>query len=268
MKGERRISSRKGIFVVIDGLDGIGKGEIERALIEYEQKLGRTVFDTMSFCRASKKGLPEIKDFWNPPFIAYDTIIGAEPTYSGIGDVVRNEIVVKNSRPYSSKIQTEAYSLDRLISMMRLVIPALQNGLRVIQSRCCSTTLVYQTLKAIEEGKDPKRIRKEILSHPGNKLQLSWAPDLLIIPTIKDVDTSLMKRISERKKYKKEDNSIFDEANFLKKSKSAFEDPRLKKLFESHGSKVVYLDAGISVEETKKQAIKIYEDFLKEKNLI
>src|SRR3989344_9053702 len=127
---------KKGLFIVIDGLDGIGKGEIERALIEYEQKLKRAVFDSVAFCRAHKKGLPEFMDFWNPPEIYYDTIITSEPTHTWVGQAIREEIIAKNSRNYSSEMQIQAYSLDRLISMMRLVIPALSNGLRVIQSRC------------------------------------------------------------------------------------------------------------------------------------
>jgi len=255
----------KGLFVVVDGLDGIGKGEIERAIIDYEQKLGRAVFDSISFSRANRKGLPELKDFWNPPETYFDTIITAEPTYSGIGHVIRNEIIKKGSK-YSYKTQIQAYSVDRLISMARVVIPALQNNLRVIQSRSMVSTLCYQSLKAKEIGKDVKQIRKEILNHRGNKLQLEWAPDLLIIPTIKDMK-ELMNRLEKRKQYKKDDNSIFDDLNFQSELRKFYEDPWLKKLFESHGTRVEYLDAGISEQSTREQGFEIYKKFLRERGL-
>lgn len=252
---------RKGIFVVIDGLDGIGKGIIERALIEYEQKLGRAVFDSISFSRAHRKGLPELADFWDPPETYFDTIVTAEPTYAGVGHVVRYEITALNKRPYPSEVQISAYSLDRLINMKRIIIPALKSGLRVIQGRCVASTLTYQSIKALEEGHDPDAARKVILEHPGNKLQLAWAPDLLIIPTIKDVD-ELMRRLEERAKKHKSDNVIFENIGFQRKIKSMYESTWLKQLFVKHGTMVRYLDAGISIEETKRQAIEIYSSFL------
>ena len=255
---------RRGLFIVVDGLDGIGKGEIERAFIDYEQKLGRAVFDAISFSRANRKGLPELKDFWNPPETYFDTVINAEPTYAGIGHVIRNEIIKKGSR-YSYKTQIEAYSIDRLISMARVVIPALQNNLRVIQSRSMASTLCYQSLKAKEAGINIKQIRKEILNHRGNKLQLTWAPDLLVIPTIKNINY-LMKRLEKRKEYKKDDNSIFDDIKFQSELRKFYEDSWLKELFEKQGTKVEYLDAGLSEESTREQALEIYKKFLEEKS--
>lgn len=252
---------RRGIFVVVDGLDGIGKGFIERVLIEYEQKLHRSVFDTVSFSRANRKGLPELKDFWNPPETYFDTVITAEPTYADIGHAIRTEIIAINDRKYSSSTQIQAYSLDRLISMLRVVIPALKNGLRVIQSRSMASTLTYQSLKAKEEGKNESEIRKIILEHPGNKLQLEWAPDLLIIPTIKNI-SDLIKRQEARKKTQKDDKAIFENTNFQLKLKPMYESDWLRKLFAQHGTSVKYLDAGISHEETRRQALQIYTAFL------
>jgi len=252
---------RRALFIVVDGLDGIGKGEIERSLIEYEQKIGHTVFDTISFSKANSKGLAELKDFWNPPHTYYNTIVTAEPTYAGIGHSVRFELIVKNSRKYPLRAIMEAYALDRLISMMRLVIPALTNGIRVIQSRSVASTLNYQGLQAKENGIPLETIRKEILSLAGNKLQLDWAPDLLIIPTIKNI-SDLMKRLQNRKEYKKDDNAIFDDLKFQEKLKPMYEDPWLQKLFTSRGTKIEYIDASISPEETRKNAVEVYKKFL------
>src|SRR3989344_1863970 len=101
---------RRGFFTVIDGLDGIGKGEIERALISCEQREGRDCFDSIAFSRSHKAGLPKLEHFWNPPEVYYDTVVTAEPTYSGIGKVIRLEIVENNGRDYSTEAQVQAYS--------------------------------------------------------------------------------------------------------------------------------------------------------------
>jgi thymidylate kinase len=259
--GERK-TEKKGFFIVIDGLDGIGKGEIERALITYEsEKLGRVVFDTVAFSKANRKGLPELQDFWNPPETYFDTIVTAEPTYAGIGHNIRKEITRNNGRKYTAEDEIQAYSIDRLIQMLRVVIPALKNNLRVIQSRSCASTLTYQTLRAIEEGKDPEKMKKRILEHEGNKLQLSWAPDLLIIPKIDNVE-ELIRRLKTRSLFEKHDDVIFENLKFQEKLAPLYTSTWLKEIFESHGSTVAYLDASISPEETRRQAIEIYKRFL------
>lgn len=256
-----RKKGRRGIFIVVDGLDGVGKGVVERALIEYEQKLGRTTFDTISFSKAESKGLPELENFWNPPKRQYNTIITAEPTYTGIGKTIRFEIIAKNKRKYSAEIEIQSYSSDRLVQMKQVVIPALKNNLRVIQSRCCASTLTYQILRAEDENKNIEEIKKRILEHEGNKFQLDWAPDLLIIPQIKNID-ELIERITNRKDFQKDDNSIFDNKNFQKRLNELYKSSWLKEIFESKGTVVKYLDAGISPEETRNQTAKIYKEFL------
>lgn len=262
-----RNPKKKGIFIVIDGLDGIGKGEIERALIAYEQKLSRAVFDTIAFSRANRKGLPELKDFWNPPETYFDTIITAEPSYAGIGHNIRTEIIKNNERKYTSEDEIQAYSMDRLIQMLRVVIPALENNIRVIQSRCCAATLTYQMLRAKEEGKDEDEVKERILSHEGNKLQLSWAPDLLIIPKIDDV-SELITRLKARGLTEKDDGAIFENLKFQEKISPMFSSSWLREIFESRGTVVRYLNAGVSPEETRRQAVEIYKRYLDSKKQV
>lgn len=257
---EKRKDSRKGLFVVVDGLDGIGKGEVERAIIQYEQRFGRAVLDTVSFSRAHRR-LPELVDFWSPPDVYYDTLSTAEPTYTGIGHDIRFEMIVRNGRNYSATAQIEAYSLDRLIQMQRVVLPALANGLNVVQARSCASTLTYQSLVAEDEGKNPEKVRKYILSREGNVLQLENAPDLLIIPVIEDVE-KLMQRLKERESHSKDDNAIFENAKFQGRLNPLFRSQWLKEIFEGHGTTVEYLDAGISEQATKEQAREIYKKFL------
>ncbi|MBU0760756.1 MAG: hypothetical protein KJ600_06905 [Nanoarchaeota archaeon] len=263
-EGEKPLG-RKGFFIVVDGLDGVGKGEVERALIAYEQKLRRAVFDTIAFSRANRKGLPELHDFWNPPQTYFDTIVTAEPTYAGVGHNIRNEIIKNNSRKYSSEDEIQAYSMDRLIQMLRVVIPALKNNIRVLQVRCCASTLTYQIQRAKDEGKDQEEIKERILKHEGNKLQLDWAPDLLIIPKIDNTE-ELISRLKSRGLMEKEDDAIFENVKFQEKLAPLYTSTWLKELFESHGTKVEYLNASISPEETRKQAVEIYKRFLERKD--
>jgi len=263
-RGEERRIGKRELFISVDGLDGIGKGEIERALISFEQKLGRSVLDCISFSRAHSKGLPEIGDFWQPPNIHYNTIVTSDPSYAGIGVAIRDEIIARNERNYNAVVNIQAYAIDRLITMKKTVIPALKNGVRVIQSRCVAASLTYQFLKAIEENIPKEKAKEMILKQTGNKLQLEWAPDLLIIPTIKDMK-KLIERLENRKKFEKDDKSVFDNLTFQEKLKPLYESKSLKQLFESHGTEVKYLDAGVSPEHTRKQALEIYIEFLRKK---
>jgi hypothetical protein len=116
-------------------------------------------------------------------------------------------------------------------------------------------------MKAEEVGEDAKEIEKRIMNTSGNALELAWAPDLLIIPIIKDIP-ALMRRIEERKHTQKDDKAIFDNVEFLKKANARYASPRLKKIFLERGTVVRYLDAGISPEATREQAVTIYKEFL------
>ena len=69
-----------------------------------------------------------------------------------------------------------------------------------------------------------------------------------------------MRRIEARKADGKDDNCVFENPEFQRSLKPLFEDSWLKNLFESSGSIVRYLDAGISVEETRRQAREIYAE--------
>lgn len=249
----------QGLFVVVDGLDGIGKGEIERVLRGYEEKQGKAVFDAIAWSKAYER-LPELKDFWETPVPHFNTVMNAEPTYVGIGKVIRDEITRRNSRQYPSEVHVEAYSIDRLISMQMVVVPALEHGLNVLQSRCVASTLCYQALLAQIEGKDIDVVRERILKHPGNIYQLEYAPNLLIIPTVESSEV-LQERLKERGKNEKEDKSMFENAEFQGKLKPLYEDSWLRKVFEEHGTSVAYLNAGVSVESTRNQALEVYKQF-------
>lgn len=253
---------RNGKFIVIDGLDGIGKSVVLNAIISYLKEEGSRVLDLHKywdeydfhpdFNNAKVNGKPN-RFYLN--LDDYDVISSSEPTHVGIGKVIRHEVIAKNKRAYPANLTAECYSTDRLVLYKRVILPALKNGKIIIQSRSVSTSIVYQPIQSKVQKEDSLSM-KDIMELQGNKLALDNAPDLLIIPTIENVE-ALFSRINGRKK---EDNCNFEKPQFQIKAKPLFEGKRLKRIFEKRGTIVKYLDAGISIESTKKQAIDIYKE--------
>ncbi len=251
----------RGLFIVVDGLDAIGKGEIEHALIEYEQAEGRKVYNTIEHSIA-KERVPRPEECIIEEHPA-DTLVTAEPTWAGIGRVIREEMISSQGQSYSLAARIGAYALDRLVQMKRLIIPFLNASIdhRIIQSRCLASTLCYQVLEAKNEGRDIYSVRENILNEEGNQLQLSNPPDLLIIPTIHSIK-EIMNRIESRRT-NKDDNCIFENYKFQEALRPFYEDPWLRNLFEELGTKVEYIKAGVSIKDTKRQAVAIYKNFIK-----
>ncbi|MBI3033066.1 deoxynucleoside kinase [Candidatus Woesearchaeota archaeon] len=236
----------KGVFIMVDGLDGSGKGTIVTALKEHLEQQGKSVFDLREFWQL-KNEIPT-----EQMLADYQVIISSEPTHSMIGKVIREEIIQENGREYSGLSTAHAFSLDREILYKKLIIPSLQSGKIIIQERGVITSLVYQPVQ------HEKLSLMEIINLPGNKLALKHAPHLLIV-TVVDPDTS-MKRLDNRSK---KDNAIFEKIVFQRKIAERYQSDWLKKLFESHGSKVVYLDTNTDdISGTCNKAIQLVAEVL------
>jgi len=236
-------------FVMVDGPDGSGKGVIVNALKKWAEQQQIKVFNLRDYCRENNR-FPEpdeINDF--------DAIISSEMSYCWIGSALREEIVRKNNRNYSITSTAHAFSLDREILYNRVIIPALKQGKYVFQERGVISSIVYQPVQG-------NIALSEIMRLPGNKLALQNSPNLLIISQV--APETIMQRLSQRQKQNK---AIFEEINFQRRVEQRYNSQWLKNLFENHGSKVVYLDTNFpkTVDDTEKEAIKIWEDFL-EKN--
>jgi thymidylate kinase len=245
------MENEKGRFIVVDGLDGIGKGVIESALVG---QIEGEVFDSVQWCKDNPTKRPNVS-----MLEGYSGVLTGEPTYSGLGADIRNTLISNSNRGlFPASLLIRAYSLDREIQMRNFIVPAIRKGYKIIQSRSLATTLCYQTLNAEDEGLDPVKTREKILANPGNQYQLANAPDLLIIPTIGDIE-ELIRRLEKRTK---KDDAIFENKEFLKRAKIPYESDWLRKIFEDHGTQVTYLDAGISVEESRRQAIEIWKKFI------
>ncbi len=246
---------KRGKFVIVDGLDGVGKGEVIRAIVEYEQGCGRSIFDVNSWWGTDLSVLP-LRDY-NPrvkEIVDDPLIVTSEPTFAGVGRRIRLEYIYRNTRDYDPRVIAEAYALDRHELYTTTIVPFLELGLDIIQSRGIITSLVYQIFDSQSRSAVGITI-DELLALPGNAYAMRFAPSLLIIPTVLDFDL-LQQRLALREK---KDNAIFESVEFQRQLKPVYESAWLRELFENAGSKVAYLDAGMSVEETRRQAVELWK---------
>lgn len=239
----------KGKFIVFDGLDGVGKGTFIEGAIEALKDNGLKIFDVHKYWLSHHKH-PNLKDFEHA-----DVIITSEPTYIGIGLQIRDELTSKSSaHKYSTQVIANAYAMDRMILHEAVIIPAINAGIHVIQSRSIASSLIYQKVT----GQSDIMLLEEIMDIDGNKLALENRPDYLFIPTIKNIE-ELQKRLKNREK---DDDCIFENLNFQLKLKKEYESEEFKKIFESRGTKIEYLDASISIEHSKKQGYEAIKELL------
>ena len=244
-----------GKFVMTDGLDGVGKGEVISAILGYELLQDRNYFD----CTKWWGDLNNQKHDFNPvpsQISPGSLIVSAEPTFAGIGRRIRAEYIFKNGRDYDPRVIAEAYALDRHELYTTTLLPCLERGDDIIQSRGFVTSLVYQMLDSANRS-SLQMTAKEIMDLPGNKFALSHMPTVLIIPTVHDID-GLMKRLEAREK---KDDAIFETVEFQRRIKPVYESSWLAEIFTSRGCSVEYIDAGVSVGETRKQAVDIWKKY-------
>ena len=177
---------------MLDGIDGSGKSTIIEIWKNYLAEQGNAIFDLKEYWKknGSYPDYNELK--------SYDFIFSGEPTYVGIGQVIREELIKKGSN-YPPLAIAGAYALDRLILYNKIIIPALKNGKCVIQDRGVSTSLCYQPIT------EPALTVKKLSVLPGNDLALKHRPDHLVLLSI-DAKTAL-KRLEKR--VTKQDNVIF-----------------------------------------------------------
>ena len=242
---------KRGKLVAVDGLDGVGKGVFLNTFVEEAKKDGKRVFDVDAF--EKKNGhLPSPYEIIGQ----YDLVKTSEPTYSGIGKLIREEYTTKGSN-YSPRTVADAYALCRRILTEQLSLILLEAGIDDYRSRAFSAAITFQRQSALNLGEELSIA--EIMSIPGNKYCAEHPMDHLVIPTIVDV-VEAMNRIAQRDK---DDNCKFENLNFQLKLKPHFESEEFKALFASLGVKLTYMDAGVSKEHSQQQAREFYQQHLK-----
>lgn len=239
----------QGKFLMVDGLDGSGKGVIVNAIKSHLIGKGMKVFDLRQFCKKNNY-IPELDEIEE-----YDVIASAEPSHCLVGKAIREEIIKNNNREYSGRTAAYAFSIDREILYRKLIIPARKAGKIILQERGISTSLVYQPIQK------EKISLKEIIDLPGNRLSLKNPPDVLAITKVDPL--VVIERLKQRSK--KQDDAIYENLSFQTKVKERFESEWLKKLFELSGSKVIYIDVNPPKTETDTEniALSLWEKELK-----
>lgn len=240
---------KKGILVMVDGIDGSGKGVILKAFADWAMAKQMKIFDIRNYWK-EKRTFPDPEEFAD-----YDVILSNEPTFSMVGQAIREEIVRENTRHYSAWSTAQAFSLDREILYRRVIIPAIKQGKIIFQERGVTTSMIYQPIQ-----KEPLELEK-IMELPGNKLALEHRPDLLIIAQVDPKEA--MARLAERDK---KDDSIFEKLHFLEKIAERYAAPWFREIMEKSGSKIVYLKTDKTVYDTMKEAVTAWENFLKQCN--
>ena len=228
----------KGKFVMIDGIDGSGKGVILGAIKDqYEQ-----VYDLRKYTKENNS-FPSIDK------IKQEIITSAEPTNIYVGAAIREELL-RGEHKYSGLTTAHAFALDREILYNKFIIPALKAGKTIIQERGVISSLVYQPVQL------EKLTLRDLMHIQGNILAIKNAPDFLII--VKADPDAIAARL------KKDETGIFDSLFFQRKIEERFESDWLKQIFERFGTKVLYLDGNCSISELKERALKLFKDYVME----
>lgn len=224
--------------VVVEGIDGCGKGAIVNQLAHCFKQAGHKLFDVRSY-QKEKGDHPS-----HPEFSRHNCVLTCEPSFAGVGRQIRDKLIRKGSTHGPMTI-AEAYSYDRKELHRRVIIPASRAGKFVLQERNVASSLVYQPIHAMSLGlKSPSR--QEVLGLPGNAFCLDNAPELMIIA---DVDPEqAMKRIIGRDK---NDDCEFEKLEFQKSLARTYKSDWLRQLFEGRGTKVFFISTADSLEDTQ-----------------
>jgi len=237
----------QGLFIMLEGIDGAGKGIIGKELLK--QFPANNIFDLDQYFE-THQDYPTAEIWENFPVIS-----SSEPTYGTVGKYIREELTNKD-KSYSSAALAQAYALDRQVLYEKVILPALEKGKIIIQSRGFVSSIVYQNLGANNNGLP----LEEILKLPGNQLALQRTPDYVIIPKLNDAKQAFERLLGREK----QDNSIFEKLDFLTKAQLKYQGDELREFLENHGSKVIYLDTSGTLEETITHTQEFFDKYLKD----
>lgn len=236
------------MFIMLDAIDGGGKGTVITAWKEYLTEQGNSIFDLVDYWKENKQH-PDISEIKS-----YDFIFSAEPTYTGVGQVIREELI-KQATNYAPEAIAHGYSLDRLVLYKKLIIPLLDQEKCVISDRGFCTSLAYQN------AQNPELTFDKLLAMPGNALAMQYRPDYLILLTTEPEEA--MRRLDARGD--KKDNVIFENLDFQKKTAATFMSPGYQEIFTQAGTKIFYLSTMGEIAIIKQKAKELLANIINNK---
>lgn len=223
---------------MIDGIDGSGKSTIINTWEDILEKSGKKVFELKSFWEKHNRH-PELEEIPENTF----AIISAEPTYVWTGSAVRQELI-QNGKGYSALAVATGFSLQRLVLYKRILVPAREKGIHIIQDRGVSTSLCYQPIQSNGEIS-----MDEIAQLEGNAFALENAPDILMLLDISP--EKCMERLGGRTE--KNDNAIFERLDFQKKTDQCYKSEEFLSFFRSKGTQIESFNADQELDILKSQ---------------
>ncbi len=234
------------MFIMVDGIDGSGKSTVVETWKEHLIAEGNPVFDLKKYWRetGTSPSLSELKN--------YDFIISGEPTYVGVGAVIRQELI-RQGTSYSARSIAEAYALDRLVLYHTLLIPLLQEGKIIIQDRGVSTSFAYQPVT------DPAITPSYLESLEGNRVALEHRPDYLVL--INTPASVAMERLQSRTD--KQDNVIFEQRALQEKLANRFGSSDYQNFFSCHGTVIKELPGHTNIDILQADSIALLTSLLK-----
>lgn len=236
------------MFIMLDAIDGGGKGTVIDAWKEYITAQGNPLFDLKSYWEQNNK-YPDIHELRS-----YDFIFTAEPTSIGIGKTIREELI-RQGVYYPPEAIAQAYALDRLILYEKIILPCLAQDKFIIQDRGFSTSLAYQN------AQNKELTFEKLLSLPGNALALKYRPDYLILLTTEPEEA--MRRLSARGG--KKDNAIFENLDFQRKTAATFKSPGYQEIFTHAGTRIIYLSTMGEIDIIKQKATDLLAQIINKK---
>ncbi len=187
---------------------------------------GEKIFETVAFEKNTGR-VPTIEDAGDATVIC-----SAEPAYSGIGKIIRDQML-KPGSPFTPHEVTEAFAEARRERYESLIIPAIKRGLLIVQDRGITTSLAYQPAMTAEVTED------FVASLPGNQLAIQWRPDVVILCEVPpEVALSRLARRSD-----KNDDSVFEQHDYMMRLAHRLQADSWKTYLQKAGTQFVTFDA-------------------------
>ncbi|AEA46082.1 dTMP kinase [Archaeoglobus veneficus] len=157
----------------------------------------------------------------------YEVVLLKEPTNSEWGRKIKASL----NKRLSAEEELELFILDRKYNVEHNILPALKQGKIVIMDRYYYSNIAYQAARGLDAERI-KRINEEIAPRPDIVILLDAPPEICL------------ERIMERG----EIPNSFEDPEYLKK---------VREIFKSLKDNVVIVDASKSIDEVKKDVLRI-----------